>query len=437
MRGDRACFARLVVLSPSARSACPGPMVTERPGFHLSYPTTSTRWRRPSWSPRSLRRPRRIPTDAGTSLVSTYSWTMPKSKVRRSQSRSGRSRTRWHPASTILQLEPTGLPRILFPADVAQSTAPDFTTLDLDFVIASPKKRELMRLPLRFERRWRSGLTIDLWGSDLTGAISVHLQAFEGKTWTVGMGAALDSFTASQAWALMRLAEFLKEPNQLAFTQRASKPEGFSPITVQAAPSPPPEGLYEVIQALVKIEKQVGVPVRLPETIPPEVNQSIQVAASLLDGNVVTDQWDRLDLPMTVSQVRRLADSVVDQPPGTLQMMTAWHLDLDDEQRFEIGPISALYHAVRIAAIPKTEGLADDETVNVAFEPADDERIVDLRYAPESNGVDADAVREGVDDPVTYVPSALFDELIASLDTPEEPTLALADAFAQLRDRRG
>ena len=138
---------------------------------------------------------------------------------------------------------------------------------------------------------------------------------------------------------------------------------------------------------------------------------------------------------MTVAQVRDLADSALGQAPGTLKMMKAWHLDLGEEQRFEISPVSALYHAVRVASLPKTEGLADDDTVHVILEPADNERAVDLRYEPTADS--ADAAAADLDDPVTYVTSTLFDELIASLDMPEELAPALADAFAHLRDLRG
>jgi uncharacterized protein (DUF1778 family) len=38
-------------------------------------------------------------------------------------------------------------------------------------------------------------------------------------------------------------------------------------------------------------------------------------------------------------------------------------------------------------------------------------------------------------DEATIVPSAYFDELLAALDAPPTPNVALADAFARMRDR--
>lgn len=247
--------------------------------------------------------------------------------------------------------------------------------------------------------------------------------------------AALDTFTASQALVLIRLVNFLRSPNQVALTPRGTKPDGFSAITARVAPTPEPEGLSDVIEALAKLESFFGTPVRVPDLIPPEVNWAIQAAVQLLNGEVVTEQWDRMDLSMTVIQVKELMNSPLGEGPGILKTVRAWQLDLGKDQRFEITPVSALYRAVHVASWPETEGLADDDMVHVIVEPADDEQAVDLRYEPAADSSEFGAA--DLDDPVTRVPSAFYDELVASLDVPEEPVPALAEAFARLRAFRG
>lgn len=367
-------------------------------------------------------------------LTCAYREGVSKSRVRTGrQRRSGPVAARWAPAARLSNLDSSGLPRILFPADVTGSHGPDFVGLRLDLVITSPDAVELKRLPLRFDRSLRTSAAMDLWGFDSTQALVAHFRGQRSGSWALDMRTKGTTLTASQALMLLELQDVISPPNRVSLAEPGTAPRGFSGLQQVSTGPPPPEGLSDAIRALARLEEYVGEPIVLPDLIRQPALSDLQVAAQLLNGETVHGQWNELGWPVTAAQARDLSEGALGQGPAVLDIAQPFVVDLGSGQRYELSHVWYHYHSVRVSAWPDTAGLDDDTEVVVPLVPADAERAVELRFeqaAPRSAlpGRLAEEVN-----PVTFVPAAVFDELVASLDVEDEPAPALARAAERLR----
>ena len=333
----------------------------------------------------------------------------------------------------------SGLPEILFPADVSGSTRPDFIGMQLDYVVASPDAAELMRIPLRFERSWATHAAVDVWGFDAEKALAVHVRVERNGTWTLDMRAAEDPLTASQARLLLDLLRLLVPPNSFALTGAGTEPDGFTLLERPAGPPLPPEleGLYAVIENLAALESYVGKPITGPETFSGRSVEDLQVAAELLRGEAVQGTWDGLKWPVTVAQARELASGPLSEGAVDVDITRPWTVDLGDGRRYDVGPVTAHLHSARIATWPKMDDLPDDDSVDLELEPADDHRGIDMRLSLARRYVATPPNQVmATDDPLTLVSAEAFEELLSSLDETSEPAPALARAAARLREMR-
>jgi hypothetical protein len=340
---------------------------------------------------------------------------------------------RWSPVTSFSGAD-TGLSRFLFPADVTGSAGPDFVGLDLDLVFTSAEGAELMRVPLRFERRWFAGATVDAWGFDSTKAAAAHVHALRSGDWSMDVRAAGDRLTASQVLLLIELVELMKPGNRVALTRPGAAPTG-STLLQNLQPGPPvPEGMESVIRALARLEDYAREPIIVPETLRQSAIEDIQVAAELLSGRAVKLEWEHTELPVTAAEARGLAVGALGRGPAVLDIKHPFRVDLGGGQHYDLDPVSSHYASVQVATWPETEGLPDDAEVVLALRPAGEDRTVTLAFRPSAKP--ADGLLEEVPDPVTWVSPEVFDELVASLDEPSKVPPALAEAAARLRALR-
>ncbi len=306
-----------------------------------------------------------------------YCESVPKSQVwptsRRGRPGPGRSR----PHVAISSRDPSGLPDIVFPADVTGSARPDFVGEELDFVVATPDAAELSRLTLRFERGWATTAALDAWGFNTTKALAAHIRIQRGGAWSLDMQTADGPPNASQALLVVELVNVLVPPNSIALTPPGTPPGGFSAIKERAA-SVPPEGMIEAIEFLARLEAYLGEPVAVPDTFSPESFNDLSIAAELLSGATVRSTWDQMSWPMTAAHARELGSGPLSE--GAAHLDRDWTVSLDDGREYAIGPITAHLHSVRVKSWPYVTSLPDDAPVAVVLEPADRERAIDLRF---------------------------------------------------------
>lgn len=357
---------------------------------------------------------------------------VPKSRVRAKRRDRSRRKTRRGPVAKSSRLDPGGLPEVLFPADVTRSAGPDFAGLALDLVITSRDAIELMRVPLRFERRLRSAGVIELWGFDSTKAVMAHVRIQRDGSWAFEMRPGADPPSASQALLLLELAHLVSPANRVALTEPGTVPAGFSGFQDVSVTPPEPEGLGDAIRALARLENYIGSPIKVPETLD---QGALAVTADLLNGRAVRDRWDQVEWRMSAAEARELAEGPLSQGPTVLDVRQPFVVDLGDGGQYELAPVWFHYRSVQVATWPRMKDVADESEVVVLLKPADQERAVDLLFEPAMREADSERLALA-DDPVTLVPAAAFDELVASLDVREEPSPALARAAARLRALR-
>jgi hypothetical protein len=366
-----------------------------------------------------------------------YRESMPKSRVRRDRKhRASHVAARWRPSATVANLDPAGLPGVLFPSDITGWAGPSFAGYDLDYVVASERRAELLRMTLRFERRLATSAAVDMWGFDSTKAFSVHmrLQAAKGS-WTLTMRTAADPLHASQALLVLDLVELLHPPNAVALTEPGTVPDAFSTLSEPSANMQPPTGLADAIRDMAVLEAHLGQQIAVPPQLSEEAVRGMRIAAEVLRGETVRVNWEHLDWVMSAAEARDLAEGPLSEGPAVLDLRRGWTVDLGEGQHYEV-PVSQHYRAVRVAEWPQLKGLADDIEVLVKLEPADKERSVDITHdyaALAESGPDRMMLE---DDPLTLVPDDAFGDLVASLDVDEEPNPALARAAAHLRSLR-
>ena len=247
------------------------------------------------------------------------------------------------------------------------------------------------------------------------------------------MRAADTPLTGARAVLLLELFEVASSTNLIALTEPGTTPGGFSGVQELSTNPPPPEGLPEAIRALARLEEYFGEPIVVPELIEQPALTDLQVAAKLLNGETVQGQWNELSWPMTAALARDLAEGPLSQGPAVLDITQPFVVDLGAEQRYELSSVWHHYRSVQVAAWPDTTGLADDDEVVARLVPADKERTFELHFEPAApQSVSANRLAAEVD-PVTLVPAAVFDDLVASLDVEDEPAPALARAAERLR----
>jgi hypothetical protein len=333
-----------------------------------------------------------------------------------------------------LTLDAKSLSRIVFPSDLTGSSAPEFFPLDLDFVITSPSGSELARVPVQFERRLLTSHVVDMWGFDSTKTLEAHARAQSDGKWTVGFRPSFDRIYASQAELILRLVELLKPPNSVALTMHGAAPDSMSPIEAAVAPTLP-AGSVEYIEALVTLERHVGEAVLVPESeTNAEYLHELAVARQLIVGEKVLGQWDQSEIPMTAEEARQLLTLAMTEEPLAVEDTRSWTVHVGQNREYAISPVVTLYRSVRVAESPADlNDLPDDANVTIRLVPADEERVIELSLR---TPLGTNPVPEAMfnDDPVTWVPSTFFDELIASLDAPDEPLPQLARAVARLRE---
>jgi hypothetical protein len=172
----------------------------------------------------------------------------------------------WSPVSSFSGAD-IGLSRFLFPADVTGSAGPDFVGLDLDLVFASPEDGELKRVPLRFERRWLAADAIDAWGFDSDSALAAHIHALRSGDWAMEMRPAGTRLRPSQFLLLIELTGLMVPGNRVALTRRGAAAPGLGDMQDLNAGPPVPEGLEQLMRALVLLEDYLGEAIVVPEVL--------------------------------------------------------------------------------------------------------------------------------------------------------------------------
>jgi len=338
------------------------------------------------------------------------------------------------PSVARLTLNAESLSRIIFPSDFTGSNGPEFFPFDLDCVLVAPSGSELVRVRLQIERRLLSSNIVDMWGFDSTKTLETHVRAQRDGKFTLAFRSAFDRVYASQAQFILRLLELLKPPNAVALTMHGSAPDSISPIETAVAPKPP-EGLVEYIEALVTLEGHVGEPILVPEgETNTESLRELDVARQLIAGERVSGQWAQSEIQMTAGEARELLAIAKSGEPVAVEVTRSWTVHVGEDRQYAISPVVALHRSVRVVDSPADlDNLPDQANVTIRLMPADEERAVELSLR---TPLRTDPVPEEMfnDDPVTWVPSAFFDELLASLDAPDEPMPQLAQAVARLRD---
>ena len=363
-----------------------------------------------------------------------YCGLVPKSKVRRkSRGHTRRTSATWRQAAAISSRDPSGLPDVLFPADVTGSSRPEFVGDELDFVVASPEAMELKRVTLRFERRWATTAALDAWGFDTSKALAAHIRVQRSGAWSLDMRTAVSPLNASQALLLLEIVEVLVPPNSVALTAAGTMPDGFSTLERRAAPEPP-ERLADATRFLARLEAYIGESIALPDVFTEESYEDLRVAAALLSGDTVQGTWDQVKWPMTAAQARDLASGPLSEGAADLDLTRSWTVDLGDGRRYELHPVLAHLNSVRVSAWPETDGLADDAPVAVVLEPA--ERRACPVFAPQpGHGACRCPRRQGNDGrrPANFCVGGCLRRSSSSLEEPAEPAPALAKAAARLR----
>lgn len=346
---------------------------------------------------------------------------------------------RWQPHEAPLSvprltLDAESLSHVIFPSDFTSSTGPEFFPLDLDFVIADPRGSELLRVPLLFERRLLTSNVYDMWGFDSTRTLEVYVRAQRDGRFTLSFRSAFNRIYASQAHFILRLLDLLTPPNAIALAVHGTAPDSISPIEKAVAPTPP-EGLVEYIEALVTLEGYIGEPILIPEgETNTESLRELDVARQLITGERVSGQWAQSEIQMTAGEARELLAIVKSGEPVAVEVVRSWTVHVGEDRQYAISPVVALHRSVHVVeSPPDLDDLPEEAKVTIQLVPADEERVVELSLR---TNLRTEPVPDATfnDDPVTRVPSAFFDELIASLDAPDEPMPVLEQAVARLRD---
>jgi hypothetical protein len=332
-------------------------------------------------------------------------------------------------------IDSQSLSHVVFPSDVQGSPGPSAVGLNFDLVLVAPDRTELQRVPIRIERRLWSADAADMWGFDSTKTLEAYIRATRSGSFTIAMRAVRDKFSASQAQFVIKLVRLMAPPNALALTDLGAAVPAVLTVIDQPAAPPPPPGMAEYIDALASLEAYVGeaIPVPDSETDPGRL-RDLEVAASLLAGETVRGQWQSRTVQLTAAEARELVRMTAETPPVLLEESVPWTVHVGTDREYRIFPVLATFRSVRVAESPVgLDELSDEASVTVRIEPADDDRAVEMLYSP-AEGLPA--ATDGVlnDDPVTLVPAAFFDELVTSLEAPDEPLPELARAVARLRE---
>jgi hypothetical protein len=346
---------------------------------------------------------------------------------------------RWQRNETPLSVAPLtinaeSLSHIIFPSDLTGSNGPEFFPLDLDFLIAAPSGSELVRVPLQFERRLLTTNVVDMWGFDSTKTLETHVRARRDGSFTLSFRSAFDRIYASQAQFILRIVELIKPPNIIALTMHGSAPDSMSSIGTAVAATPP-EGLIGYIAALVILEEHIGESILVPEgETNTESLRELDVARQLITGETVPGQWSQAEIEMTAGEARELLVIAKSEEPVAVEITRSWTVHVGEDRQYTVSPVAALHRSVRVIESPAhLDNLPDETKVTIRLVPADEERVVELTLrTPLRTAPAPEAIFN--DDPVTWVPPAFFDELLASLDAPDEPMPQLARAVARLRD---
>lgn len=275
---------------------------------------------------------------------------------------------------------PNGSPRLNVYVDPAVGAfdltppGPDVVTTRLDqlvraeVVVLDAKERRLASVPVRFDRRLRSGTLGSLLGADASGSFTVSLEVnLETRASHLRFRFRVaEAATPEMLLPIVSLLEKGRAGNRLGIWLSDAGRWGAAPAPIpEDAPRPAPE-FVQAVRTLARIARRSGASFTMPREIDQETAASIGRVDRLLLGEHVTGNWSAA----TIADDAELVAFLEASPHGAMVEFTAQlvlHLDGRD---IPIGDVE--YRLPRVRLTKGGSGEMD-------LEPWDDDTTFELR----------------------------------------------------------